>query len=105
MIDKCIHNDSYYRGTYTVTKDYLTLKFDQIVVKETYNDETKETKVEKRSLKITTIEFYITTCKTDNFALSRTDLKVLTKAFKEASEKANQTIKDLKKTKAWGQLQ
>jgi len=105
MVDKCIHNDSYYRGMYTVTKEDLTLKFDQFVVKETYNDKTKETKIEKRNLKIGSINFYITTCKTDNFALSRTDLKVLTKAFKESSEKANQTIKELKKGEVWRQLQ
>jgi hypothetical protein len=105
MVDKCMYNDSYYRGKYTVTKEDLTLMFDQFVVKETYNDDTKETKIEKRNLKITSINFYISNCKAGDLELQRTDLKVLTKAFKESSEKTDQTIKELKKTKAWGQLQ
>ena len=56
MVDKCIYNDSYYRGTYTVTKDYLTLKFDQFVVKETYNDN-KRNENRKEKSKIALYKF------------------------------------------------
>jgi hypothetical protein len=104
MIDRCLYNDSYYRGTYSVTKENLTLNFRQIVVKETYVEETETTKVEKRNLKIVPFRFYITNCETDDFILQRTDLKVLTKAFREKKENADGEIKELKKKDAWKQL-
>jgi hypothetical protein len=105
MVGRCIHNDSYYKGTYIVGKGDLTLKFDQLVVKETYNDETEEVKIETKDLKIGSAKFHVTSCNTDNVVLQRTDLKVLTKAFKESQEKGQQIIDELKKTKAWEQLQ
>lgn len=105
MMDKCIHNDSYYRGTYTLTNENLTLNFDQFVIKEIYNDETEETKIEKQNLKIKPIRFYVSSCKTDNLTLQRTDLKVLTKAFKESNEKSSKMISELKKTDIWKKLQ
>lgn len=52
MVDRCIHNESYYKGTYTTNKDNLVLNFDQFAVNETYNDVTEETKLEKRNQKI-----------------------------------------------------
>ena len=104
MVDKCIYNDSYFRGTYMKTEEYLTLTFEQFVVNETYSDETEETKVEKQNFKIPAIKFYTTTCNGDNLILQRTDLKVLTKAFQESKEKADRAMKELKNTRAWGQL-
>jgi hypothetical protein len=105
MVDKCIHNDSFYRGTYTVATENLTLKFDQFVINEIYNDEAEEIKIAKQNLKITPIRFYISTCKAGNLTLQRTDLKVLTNAFQESNEKAAKKISELKKTKTWKQLQ
>jgi hypothetical protein len=105
MMDKCIHNDSYYRGTYTLTNENLTLNFDQFVIKEIYSDETEETKIEKQNLKIKPIRFHVSTCKEDHLTLQRTDLKVLTKAFKESNEKSAKMISELKKTDPWKKLQ
>jgi hypothetical protein len=103
MIDRCIYNDCYYRGAYTVSKGYLTLTFNQFVVCEIYDDISEKTEIKKQNLNIDPARFYITNCD-DTVTLQRTDLKVLTKAFKDSKEKAGMKINELKKTTAWEQL-
>jgi hypothetical protein len=105
MADRCIHNNTYFRGTYTAIDEYLTLKFSQFSVEEIYNDTTEESRYEKNNLKIPSARFYITTCNTNKSILQATDLKVLTKAFKEPAEKAERKIKALKESRAWALLQ
>lgn len=104
FIDRCIHNDVYFRGTYTLAKEHLSLNFAQFIIIETYDDETEKTKIEKQVRSIAPAKLFITTCKTGNVVLQRTDLKVLTKAFSEPRHKADEMIEQLKSGAVWRQL-
>lgn len=101
MIDRCLHNDSFYKGKFEVNKENLTLKFNQLVVKEIYNENTQETKTEKKNLKIEPVKFYITSCGTDKLVLQRLGIKVLTKAFNVTLDSEEKIKKEIKESKAW----
>lgn len=100
MIDNCLYNDSFYKGTYRISDGLLTLTFNQTSVVEIYNEETG-INIEKKPLKLKQVVFYITSCGPETSVLQRTDLKVLTKAFKVGQDSAEKIKNRLTESNAW----
>lgn len=98
IIDRCIHNDIYYRGTYKVSGHYLNIDFSQFIVKENYNEETEKVSLERQSLKIDPITYSISSCGHIDFVLQRTDLKALTRAVRLPADKEAVVRKELQRS-------
>jgi hypothetical protein len=53
MVDRCLYNDSYYKGTYLITGNVLTLTFNQRVVNEIVEKQTNKVKNEIKKIRVT----------------------------------------------------
>lgn len=62
LIVRCIYNDTYYKGTYSITQDKLTLTFKQMHVNEIVDEATFKVTHEVEKSKIEPTEFTITEC-------------------------------------------
>jgi hypothetical protein len=96
MVDRCIHNDTFYKGTYVVSKDQVELKFQQSIVSESYDETNETSELIRQNTNIGPLRYSISTCSLGETILQRTDLKVLTLAFRLSADQEEKIKKELK---------
>ena len=100
MVNRCLYNDSYYRGTYSVKSTGLTLTFKQKVVNEIINEETNKIKNEPKTVEIKPYQFTISKCDT-KIRLQHTTIKDFKNGSRYSVTREKELIKELKGTEAW----
>ena len=100
MVNRCLYNDSYYRGTYSVKANELTLTFKQKVVNEIINEETNKIKNAPKTVEIKPYQFTISKCDTKT-RLQHTTIKDFKNGSRYSLTREKELIKELKETEAW----
>ena len=103
LIARCIYNDTYYRGTYSIKQDKLTLTFKQMVVNEIVDEATFKDTNKLEKIKIKSTEFTIGECNGD-LKLSSTD-PGLEHGISQSPNVEIEFLKKLKTTEAWKLLE
>jgi hypothetical protein len=104
LIRRCIHNDTYYGGTYAVTQSELKLIFKSFSVKETIenfdeaNEKTINTNTESD---IKTTEFEIGSCQPGFVRLINSQIMDFSNGVRVRPDREAAIFKHLKTKKAW----
>ncbi|HTJ53416.1 MAG TPA: hypothetical protein VL443_28370 [Cyclobacteriaceae bacterium] len=103
LIARCIFNDVYYTGTYSIKGDYLVLTFKQTIVSEIVDEETSKVENKREDLKIEPIKFNISTCKQNKIRLENAEIngKDLKNGSRKLQVEETKIIQMLKKSSAW----
>jgi hypothetical protein len=100
MINRCLYNDTYYKGTYNISKGKLTLIFKQKSVQELVDEQTNKITHEMESTKIEPFVFSVGVCK-KNIHLSHLTVKDFSHGLRYTTEKEKELKTALYKTEAW----
>ena len=100
MVNRCLYNDSYYRGTYSASDNKLILTFKQKVVNEIIDEQTNKKRNLAKKIKIVPIEFTISVC--DNkVRFQHATTKNLKNGSRYTFDIEKQELKELKGIEAW----
>ncbi len=100
MINRCLFNDSYYMGTYTIKADEVVLTFKQKVINEITNEETNKIKNELKTVEIKPYKFAISKCDS-KVRLQHATIKDFKNGSRYSVTREKELIKELKGTEAW----
>lgn len=100
MVNRCLFNDSYYRGTYSVKANGLTLTFKQKVVNEIINEETNKIKNQTKKVEIKPYKFSIGKCDS-KIRLQHATIKDFKNGSRYSVTREKELTKELKGTQAW----
>jgi len=100
LISRCLFNDTYYKGTYLISKGKLTLNFNQKYVVELVNEETDKITHNVTKTKIESDVFSISTCE-KKIRLSHLTVKDFSNGFRYPLQKEKELKTELYKTEAW----
>jgi hypothetical protein len=100
LIVRCIYNDTYYKGTYSVKQDKLTLTFIQKIVNEIVDEATFKVRNEVEKTKVDPVEFTITECGGD-LKLENSTNPGFEHGISQLPSDESELFKKLKTTEAW----
>lgn len=100
IINRCLYNDSYFKGSYKVKKDKLLLIFDQISVNEIIDGDSNEERNIKEKSKIEPIEFKISDCN-NKVRLQHATITDFKNGSRFPVQREKQLITELKTANAW----
>ena len=100
LIIRCIYNDTYYKGTYSIKQDKLTLAFKQMHVNEIVNEATFKATNEVEKTEINPIEFIITECG-GNLKLENSTNPGFEHGIPQPVDVEREKFKKLKTSEAW----
>ncbi|MCA4897506.1 MAG: hypothetical protein ACK514_09550 [Bacteroidota bacterium] len=95
MVSRCLYNDTYFSGTYSITERNLALTFSQKSVVEKIEEETNEISYETAMQKIGNIEFIIDFCQ-EHIKVHNSTIKEFTNGSKYDSKTATELLNSLK---------
>ena len=100
MINRCLFNDTYYKGTYSIGQGKLTLTFKEKNVRELVDEQTNKITNEMENTKIEPYVFSVDVCK-KNIHLSHLTVKDFSHGLRYTTEKEKELKIKLYKTEAW----
>ncbi len=100
LINRCLFNDTYFKGTYRASNGKLTLTFKQKHVVEVVNEETNKITHTVTKTKIAPYVFSIDMCE-KNIRLTHLTIKDFSNGFRYSPEKEKELKTELYKTEAW----
>ncbi|MEJ7643747.1 MAG: hypothetical protein WKF87_04105 [Chryseolinea sp.] len=103
MIGRCMYNDVYYTGQYSVNDGRLTLKFKPIIVIESIDEETSKVENKKQTLKVDPLTYRISKCGQNaiRFQYARLEGKDLKNGSRVSRARENEVINKLNRSEAW----
>ena len=100
MVSRCLYNDSYFRGTYSVKANKLTLTFTQTVVDEILNEETNKTQNDLKTIEIQPYQFTISKCGS-KVRFQHATIKDFKNGSRYSLTREKELITELKDARAW----
>ena len=104
MISRCLYDDSYFTGTYSKKDNKIILTFRQVAVNDTYDENSKKSKVELKKLKIQPMEFNLTPCGQGRIRLENSTIKEYKFGTRRPLKDEADLIKKVKGSKQWKML-
>ena len=101
LIDRCLHNDTYLRGTYETKGNDLTLNFRPVVISQLYEEKTQNENHEKKRLAMTPLVLQIRPCGQDKVTLGHPTIREYKYGSRRKGVNEKEIIRQLKKSKAW----
>ncbi|NOS92970.1 MAG: hypothetical protein HOP30_13685 [Cyclobacteriaceae bacterium] len=100
LINRCLFNDTYFKGTYQINKGKLTLNFKQMHVVELMNEETNKITHTVTKTKIAPYVFSIDMCE-KKIRLTHFTIKDFSNGFRYSPENEKELNAKLNKSEAW----
>lgn len=101
LVDRCLHQDSYLRGKYTVRNKVMTLNFKQAVVSNDFDEVNNQDQYKKQTIKMSTLILQVTLCNSNKNILSHPTVKEYKYGSQRSRIQESEVIRELKKNKAW----
>ncbi len=100
LINRCLFSDTYYKGTYLISKGKLILNFKQMSVLEVVNEETSKVTHEITHMNISPYVFSVGKCKKKT-RLTHLTIKDFSNGFRYPVQKEKELKKELITSEAW----
>lgn len=104
LVDRCLGHDTYLTGRYTVQKSILTLKFQPIVIDNTYDAKNNQDLLEKKKVRLEPLMLQIHSCGDNKTVLEHPTIREYKHGSRPTNGKDQEIIAALKKSKAWKKL-
>lgn len=101
LIDRCLHNDTYLRGTYVTKVNGITLNFRPVVISQLYEERTQNEKHEKKRLAMAPLVLQIRPCGQDEVMLGHPTIREYQYGSRRKEVNEKEIIRRLKKSKVW----
>ncbi len=103
LVIRCLSGDTYYKGSYTLKANKLTLNFDASIVNEITDEEYNMVKYETKQVKLTPSVFSVNLCRQKN-RLVHSEADDWSYGSRYAAEDEKARLNKLLSSKAWKQL-
>lgn len=101
LIDRCLHNDTYLRGTYVIKGEGITLNFRPVVVSQLYDEKTQNESHEIKRLEMTPLALQVRPCGQNKVTLGHPAINEYKYGSRRKGINEKEIIRQLKKSKAW----
>lgn len=101
LVDRCLHNDTYLRGTYATKSNSITLNFRPVVISQVYDEETQNENHEIKRLEMTPLILQIRPCGQNRVTLGHPTIREYEYGSRRKGVNEKEIIRQLKKSKAW----